>query len=145
MLTPAIRAMCLVLLALPLLVTRIRADHQDRAVAADDLALFAHRLYGSSDIHCSGFVSTTGLLQHPRNRVAGATKRPLGPTGKDSRGRESRRGWWAGVGRSSEKLRTTPAARCNEVRGCAAQAPSTGHSSEDRPTPAIDTPRSAPA
>src|SRR3954471_4608092 len=40
MLTPAIRATS----ALPLLVTRIRADHQDRTVAADDLALLAHGL-----------------------------------------------------------------------------------------------------
>src|SRR5215218_8018693 len=100
MFTPAMRAICLGL-ALPLLVTRIRADHQDRAVAADDLALFAHRLYGSSDLHRSGFVSTTGLLHTPGIGWQGATKRPLGPTGKDSRGRASRRGWWAGVGRSS--------------------------------------------
>src|SRR3954452_16671578 len=40
MLTPAIRATS----ALPLLVTRIRADHQHRTVAADDLALLAHGL-----------------------------------------------------------------------------------------------------
>src|SRR6478672_2060153 len=65
MLTPAIRAICARPLALPLLVSRIRADHQDRTVTADDLALFAHRLYGSSDLHRSGFVSTTGLPHAP--------------------------------------------------------------------------------
>src|SRR3954464_3538010 len=42
MLIPAIRAISL--LALPLLVPRVLADHEDRAVAADDLALLAHRL-----------------------------------------------------------------------------------------------------
>src|SRR4051794_965578 len=48
MLTPAIRAMPL---ALPLLVTRVLADHEHRAVPADDLALLAHGLDRRSDLH----------------------------------------------------------------------------------------------
>src|SRR3954451_17175435 len=47
---PAIRAM---LLALPLLVAGVRADAQHRSVAADDLALLAHRLDRRSDLHDS--------------------------------------------------------------------------------------------
>src|SRR4051795_8876529 len=88
MLTPAIRAICA--LALPLLVSRIRADHQDRAVAADDLALFAHRLYGSSDLHRSGFVSTTGL---PRAPGIGRQAQRNGPLGRPRKiaGRRRRR------------------------------------------------------
>src|SRR6266540_3000045 len=47
MFTPAIRAIS-TLLPLSLLVARVRADHQDRATAANDLALLAHRLNRSS-------------------------------------------------------------------------------------------------
>src|SRR3954451_20462561 len=86
MLTPAIRAICARPLALPLLVSRIRADHQDRTVAADDLALFAHRLYGSSNLHCSGLCIENRTPASPRSWAAGTTSGPLGPTGKDSRG-----------------------------------------------------------
>jgi hypothetical protein len=42
MLMPAIRAIDQ--LPLPLLVAGVLTDHQDRAVAADDLALLAHGL-----------------------------------------------------------------------------------------------------
>src|SRR3954466_3663238 len=49
MLTPAMRA--IFLLALPLLVSRVLADHEDPAVAADDLALLAHRLDRRSYLH----------------------------------------------------------------------------------------------
>jgi hypothetical protein len=49
MLTPAIRA--IFLLALTLLVTRIRADHEHPPVAADDLALLAHRFDRRSYLH----------------------------------------------------------------------------------------------
>src|SRR5215210_8775167 len=49
MLTPAMRA--IFLLALPLLVPRVLADHEDPAVAADDLALLAHRLDRRSYLH----------------------------------------------------------------------------------------------
>src|SRR5215218_305223 len=49
MLTPAMRAMFL--LALPLLVPRVLADHEDPAVPADDLALLAHRLDRRSYLH----------------------------------------------------------------------------------------------
>src|SRR5882724_8617941 len=73
-------------LALTLLVTGVLADHQDRAVAADDLALFAHRLYGSSNLHCSGLCIEHRTPASPRSWAAGTTIGPLGPTGKDSRG-----------------------------------------------------------
>src|SRR3954470_14210253 len=49
MLIPAIRAISRS--PLPLLVTGVLADHQDRAMAADDLALLAHRLYRRSYFH----------------------------------------------------------------------------------------------
>src|ERR671931_1978203 len=49
MLIPAMRATS----ALPLLVTRVLADHEDRAMAADDLALLAHGLDRRSDLHRS--------------------------------------------------------------------------------------------
>src|SRR6185369_2028854 len=48
-LTPAIRAMAS--LTLPLLVTRVLADDEDPPVAADDLALLAHRLDRRSYLH----------------------------------------------------------------------------------------------
>src|SRR3954465_9361702 len=50
MLIPAMRAM-LDLLALPLLVPRVLADHEHPPVAADDLALFTHRLDRRSYLH----------------------------------------------------------------------------------------------
>src|SRR3954470_5705103 len=49
MLTPAMRA--IFLLALPLLVPRVLADHEDPPVATDDLALLAHRLDRRSYLH----------------------------------------------------------------------------------------------
>src|ERR1700750_3499901 len=49
MLIPAMRAMSL--LALALLVPRVLADHEDRAMSADDLALRAHRLARRSYLH----------------------------------------------------------------------------------------------
>src|SRR5688572_30391078 len=49
MLTPAIRAMAR--LPLPLLVTGVLADHEHPSVAADDLALLAHRLDRRSYLH----------------------------------------------------------------------------------------------
>jgi hypothetical protein len=84
-LTPAIRAIARSALTLTLLVSGVLTDHQDRAVAADDLALFAHRLYGSSNLHCSGLVSNTGLPHVPGVGRQAQTG-PNGPTGKDSRG-----------------------------------------------------------
>src|SRR3954471_4549019 len=95
MLTPAIRAIGA--LALPLLVSRIRADHEHRTVAADDLALFAHRLYGSSDLHRSGFVSTTGLPHAPgigrQARLIGHLGRPRKIAGGVLRRLGGGRGW----------------------------------------------------
>src|SRR3954454_13482355 len=49
MLIPAIRAICL--LPLTLLVTRVLTDHEDDAMAADDLALLAHRPDRRSYLH----------------------------------------------------------------------------------------------
>src|SRR4051812_37580494 len=49
MLTPAIRAMFE--LPLLLLVARVRADHEDASVAADDLALLTHRLDRRTYLH----------------------------------------------------------------------------------------------
>src|SRR5215213_5537058 len=49
MLTPAIRA--IPPLPLPLLVTGVLADHEHPPVAADDLALLAHRLDRGSYLH----------------------------------------------------------------------------------------------
>src|SRR3954465_2754075 len=49
MLIPAIRATSRS--PLPLLVSRVLADDQDPAVAADDLALLAHRLHRRSYLH----------------------------------------------------------------------------------------------
>src|SRR5918999_1167271 len=48
MLTPAIRAIAL---TLPLLVSGVLADDEDPSVAADDLALLAHRLDRRSYLH----------------------------------------------------------------------------------------------
>src|ERR671919_1638198 len=45
--TPAIRAT----LSLPLLVSRVRADHHDPPTAPDDLALLAHLLDGRPYLH----------------------------------------------------------------------------------------------
>src|SRR6476469_4317151 len=87
-LTPAIRAMRG--LALTLLVSGVLADHQDRPIAADDLALFAHRLYGSSNLHCSGLVSNTGLPHAPgvgRQAQTGPVGRPGKIAGAFARGR----------------------------------------------------------
>src|SRR5438128_2160172 len=48
---PASRNRSLRSLSLPLLVTRVLADHEHRAVAANDLALLAHRLDRWSYLH----------------------------------------------------------------------------------------------
>jgi hypothetical protein len=55
MLMPAMRATPA--LPLPLLVTGVLADDEHRTVTADDLALFAHRLDRSSDLHRSAIRS----------------------------------------------------------------------------------------
>src|SRR2546423_15387723 len=59
MLTPEIRAICL---PLSLLVPWIRADDENPPVAADDLALLAHRLDRRSYFH-AGFALAIGNLQ----------------------------------------------------------------------------------
>src|SRR3954451_10715465 len=90
MLIPAMRAT----LTLPLLMARVLADHQDRSISADYLALLAHRLDGSSNLHCSGSRIEYRIPARPMSRTAGAD-RPTGPTGKDSRGASVgvARGW----------------------------------------------------
>src|SRR3954466_7194471 len=116
MLTPAIRAICA--LALPLLVSRIRADHQDRAVAADDLALFAHRLYGSSDLHRSGFVSTTGLPHAPGIGRQAQLTGHLGRPGKIAGG--MLRGGAGEGGRVGPRRNWAPRLRRGAIRRAAA-------------------------
>src|SRR5829696_5358298 len=82
MLMPAMRAT----LTLPLLVTRVLADHKDRPISADYLALLAHRLDGSSNLHRSGSRIDNRIPTRPMNRTVGRTNRPTRPTEKDSRG-----------------------------------------------------------
>src|ERR671915_2052567 len=85
MLTPAIRAIAP--LPLPLLVPRVLADHEDAPVAADDLALFAHRLDRRSYLHDpfrlmiqTGWLWGPGRppLPVPRTKTC-RTARPRGP------------------------------------------------------------------
>jgi hypothetical protein len=45
-------------LPLPLLVLRLGADHEDRALTPDDLALIAALLYGCANFHF-GYASVT--------------------------------------------------------------------------------------
>src|SRR5215469_959066 len=87
MLMPAIRATRY--LPLPLLMARVLADHQDRPVSADYLALLAHWLDGSSNLHCSGSRIDNRIPARPMNRTAGTNHRPRRPTEKDSRGKSS--------------------------------------------------------
>src|SRR3954447_2472821 len=84
MLTPAIRAIAD--LPLPLLVTRVLADHEDAAVPADDLALLTHRLDRRSYLHGPFWLDNPGgrlwrpvrsPLPSPGN--GGGTPEPRGP------------------------------------------------------------------
>src|SRR6185295_5184152 len=68
---------------------RVLADDKDRPVAADYLALLAHRLDGSSNLHRSGSRIDNRIPARPMNRTAGRTNRPTRPTEKDSRGAAS--------------------------------------------------------
>src|SRR5215217_7604287 len=75
MLTPAIRAMAS---ALPLLVPGVLADHEHPPVAADDLALLAHRLDRRSYLHGPfRLMIQTGWLWRP-----GRSPLPIPRTGK---------------------------------------------------------------
>jgi len=56
--------------------TRVLADHQDRPISADYLALLAHRLDGSSNLHRSGSPIDNRIPTRPMNRTAGRTNRP---------------------------------------------------------------------
>src|SRR3954465_13048477 len=88
MLIPAMRAMSL--LALTLLVPRVLADHEDRAVAADDLALLAHRLHRRSYLHDPFRLRVTRRRRLWPPQEATATGRGHAPRGRtatyDSRG-----------------------------------------------------------
>src|SRR5215217_5874132 len=78
MLTPAIRAMAS---ALPLLVPGVLADHEHPPVAADDLALLAHRLNRRSYLHGPfRLMIQTGWLWRP-----GRSPLPIPRTGKSRR------------------------------------------------------------
>jgi hypothetical protein len=57
MLTPEIRAIATsASSSLPLLVARVRADHEDPSIAADNFALLAHRLDRRSYFHVFALV-----------------------------------------------------------------------------------------
>src|ERR687883_537693 len=72
--TPAMRAISL--LALTLLVTRIRADDHGRAVPLDDAAPLAHGLHGCSDLH--GYLIRTKPRRARRGeRVSSAHRNAL--------------------------------------------------------------------
>src|SRR3954452_17077282 len=58
--TPLIRAKCLGLLALPLLVARVRADDHHAPVPADHLAVVAHLLDAGAHLHCWSLLVAVG-------------------------------------------------------------------------------------
>src|ERR1700751_1492192 len=62
MLIPEIRAIS----TLPLLVARIRADHEDPPVSADDLALLTHRLDRRSYFHVSSLSGSIAIVATAR-------------------------------------------------------------------------------
>src|SRR3954447_2020926 len=70
MLMPAIRAIAL---PLPLLVARVGADDQHRSMAADDLALLAHRLDRRSYLH-EPLLEDWRTRAQDRDPAAGATR-----------------------------------------------------------------------
>src|SRR5688572_13835560 len=78
MLMPAMRAMDL---ALSLLVTRVRADHQHGAVPADDLALLAHRPDRRSYLHG---VLSRGNLGSARRLTPRKARPPIVAAGMDN-------------------------------------------------------------
>src|SRR5215210_3377573 len=88
MLTPAIRAMRP--LPLPLLVTGVLADHEHPPVAADDLALLAHRLDRGSYLHVPFRLAS--------RREAQAERPPPLPSSGDLNARQG----WAGPRRDPE-------------------------------------------
>src|SRR5919202_4545793 len=90
MLMPAIRAMAAS--ALPLLVARVRADHEHPPVAADDLALLTHRLDRRSYLHGpfrlmiqTGWLWWPGRPPLPCPRSGRCTREPPGSE-RDSAG-----------------------------------------------------------
>src|SRR5688500_3835726 len=98
MLTPAMRA---IPLPLSLLVSRVLADDEDPSVAADDLALLAHRLDRRSYLHGPfRLMIQTGWLWRPerlplpvprtKRRAHGALA-DSGATEQDSKGTLARR------------------------------------------------------
>src|SRR5919106_1845633 len=89
-LTPAIRATAA--LPLPLLVSRVLADHEHPTVAADDLALLTHRLHRRSYLHDpfrliiqTGWLWLPGRLPLPCPRTRSCTPKPCGPRARPCR------------------------------------------------------------
>src|SRR5690242_14465119 len=81
--TPAIRAISS--LPLPLLVLRLGADHEDRALSPDDLALVAALLYGCANLHYGSFLVTLSFscrffTSIPLLRTALVADPPCNPT-----------------------------------------------------------------
>src|SRR3954451_10715145 len=86
MFTPAIRAIAD--LPLPLLVTRVLADHEHAAVPADDLALLTHRLHRRAYLH------GPFRLDDPDGRLWRPVRAPL-PSRGNGGGTPEPRGSWA--------------------------------------------------
>src|SRR3954453_10045153 len=105
MLMPAIRA---TELPLTLLVTRVLADHENRAVAADDLALLTHGLDRGSDLHGSAIY---WVFKEKGARSPGDGSAPLRPV-KHSRGRPAEEL----AQRPLNQAARTSSARCQGVR-----------------------------
>src|SRR2546430_15845883 len=68
-------------LALPLLVTGIRADHENGSATADHLAFLAHRFYGRSYLHRPRIRIGKGGPP-PQESDCGQKKSALGRTGR---------------------------------------------------------------
>src|SRR4029077_371664 len=60
----------------------VLTDHEDRAISADHLALLAHRLDGSSNLHRSGFSLEYRTPARPMSRTAGGGGGRIGRRGK---------------------------------------------------------------
>src|SRR3954468_13245341 len=135
MLTPAMRA--IFLLALPLLVARVLADHEHPAVAADDLALLAHRLDRRSYLHDpfrsddpdgealetgavaatiprSGLLHADGPLDLSATGEYSAVIWPLAPTGRSMT--------WRWESACRRRFRASSATRCSSGRGAPRRA-----------------------
>src|SRR6266511_2395972 len=88
MFTPAIRA-TRAASPLPLLVARVRADHEHDAAPPDHPAALTHRLYGRSNLHTQSSRVVSNQFRRkpagPRNRARGHQNTALRPTENGSR------------------------------------------------------------